>query len=164
MKWVSYVAEGWRSALLVIAGVIVLWWRLGKQEAVLTLAAGLSSLLDPVLKFVINRPRPTPDLVHILVVVSDRGFPSGHAFFSIVFLGLLAYFAFAHLSKLGLRMLIVVSLTVLIVLIGASRVYLGVHWPSDVLGGYIIGAVFLGILIWLDRILKRSRYENKTNH
>ena len=157
MKWVSYVTEGWRSALLVMVGSIVVWWRLGKQEAALTVAAGLSSLLSSAFKFAVDRPRPTPDLVQVWVVEHESGFPSGHAFYAMVFLGLVAYFAFIYLRRPGLRTLIVVSLLILIVLIGASRVYLGAHWPSDVLGGYVTGATFLGIFIWLDRVLSRRR-------
>ena len=155
MKWISYVTEGWRSALLIIIGSIVVWRRLGKLKAAITITVGISSLLDSVLKVVVGRPRPTSDLVQVWVVEHNNSFPSGHAFFALMFLGLMAYFAFVHIRRQGFRVLIIVSLMILIILIGASRVYLGAHWPSDVLGGYVVGAVFLGIFIWLDRVLKR---------
>jgi hypothetical protein len=63
MKWVSYVINGWHSGVLVIAGSIVIFWQLGKREAILTTAAGLSSLLGSVFKLLIGRPRPTTELV-----------------------------------------------------------------------------------------------------
>ena len=156
MQWVSYIAQGWQSALLVIVSAVIVWWRIGKLEAALTLAAGLSTLLDSALKLIVGRPRPPSVLVKVWVVVHNNGFPSGHAFYSMVFLGLMAYFAFTYMRKSGLRMLIFVSLIVLVILIGASRVYLGAHWPSDVLGGYLWGATFLGIFIWLYRRLGRG--------
>jgi undecaprenyl-diphosphatase len=155
MEGVSYIAEGWRSAIFIIFGSIVIWWRLGKFEAILTIAAGLSSLLNSIFKLAVDRPRPTPDLVHVQIVEHGSGFPSGHSFFAILFFGLMAYFAFNHLRRSSLRRLIVVSLLILIILIGASRIYLGVHWPSDVLGGYLAGTVFLGIFIWLDHAWRR---------
>jgi undecaprenyl-diphosphatase len=57
----------------------------------------------------------------------------------------------------GFRMLAFDSAIVLIILIGASRVYLGVHWPSDVLGGYLFGAKFLGVFISLDKRLRPEK-------
>ena len=155
MKWVSYFAEGWRQALLVIIFGITVWWRLGKSKMVLTIAAETSNLLVYVMKFVVGRPRPTPDLIQVWEVKNNASFPSGHAFFAMVVLGLTAYFALTYVSRKSLRMVIVISLLVVIILIGASRVYLGAHWPSDVMGGYTAGAVFLGIFIWLDRVLSR---------
>jgi membrane-associated phospholipid phosphatase len=157
MKWVSYIAEGWQSALLVIIGAVIVWWRIGKLEAALTLAAGLSTGLDSALKLLVGKLRPPSALVKVWEVFQSNGFPSGHAFYSMVVLGLMAYFAFTYMRKSSLRMLTFVSLIILIILIGASRVYLGVHWPSDVLGGYLWGATFLGIFIWLDRRLSRGR-------
>lgn len=150
MKWVSYIAAGWRSVLLVIAGSAVVLWRLGKREAILLIAAGLSSLLGFVFKIIVERPRPTIDLVQVLVVEQRNGFPSGHALFAAVFLGLMAYFTFTRLRRRSIRILTLSSLLMLILLIGASRVYLGAHWPSDVLGGYVVGVVFLGIFICFD--------------
>lgn len=155
MKWVSYIAEGWRSVLLVIAGSLIVFWLLGQREAILIIGAGISSLLNSVFKVIVERPRPTTDLVRVWVIEHESGFPSGHTLFAAVFLGLMAYFAFTRLRRRGLRMLTLSSLLMLILLIGASRVYLGAHWSSDVLGGYVVGAVFLGIFICFDRVLKR---------
>ena len=155
MKWVSYITAGWRSALLVIAGSIIVWWRLGKREAIMMTAAGIGSLLDSLFKIMVERPRPTPDLVQVWVAEQSSSFPSGHAFYAMLFLGLAVYYAFAYMHRSDLRTLIMASLIILILLIGASRVYLGAHWLSDVIGGYISGAVFLGIFIWLDRVSER---------
>jgi undecaprenyl-diphosphatase len=152
MEWVSYLMGGWRAAVLVVASGIVVWHRLGRLEGGLVLTAGVSTLINSVLKVAVNRPRPTPVLVRVFEVEHGGGFPSGHAFFAAVFLGLLAYLAITHLHKHGLRALTSLGLLILFLLIGASRVYLGAHWPSDVLGGYLVGTVFLGALIWLYRM------------
>ena len=149
MEWVSYVTGGWRAAVLVVASGIVVWLCLGRLEGGLVLAAGLSSLLDSPIKALVNHPRPTSALVQVFATENGSGFPSGHALFAAVFLGLMAYLIITHLHKRSLRVLSFAGFLMLILLVGASRVYLGVHWPSDVLGGYLVGAVFLAVLIWL---------------
>jgi len=154
MEWVSYLTGGWRAAVLVVASDIVVWRYLDRIEGGLVLAAGLSSLLESPIKVAVNRPRPTAALVQVLTTEHGSGFPSGHALFAAVFLGFLAYLAVTHLRKRSLRTLSLAGLLMLILLIGASRVYLGVHWSSDVLGGYLVGAVFLAVLIWLYRMWK----------
>ena len=88
--------------------------------------------------------------------MQSNGFPSGHAMFSIMVLGLLAYFIFINVKNHILRTVILIGLVALILLIGVSRVYLGVHWPSDVVGGYIIGGALLTGLIWFYRTRKAS--------
>jgi membrane-associated phospholipid phosphatase len=163
MEWVSYLTSSWRAAVLVIASGIVVWLRIGKLEGCFVLAAGLSSLLDSPIKAVVNRPRPTPDLIKVFVAEHGSGFPSGHALFAVVFLGFLAYLAITHLRRRSLRTLSFVGLLMLILLIGASRVYLGVHWPSDVLGGYLIGAVLLVVLIYLYHTGQFRKDLNKEN-
>ena len=98
--------------------------------------------------------RPSADLVQVLSHVQDNGFPSGHAIFAIMILGLLAYFIFINMKNHNLRTVVLVGLIALILLIGTSRVYLGVHWPSDVIGGYLIGGALLTALIWFHQTRK----------
>jgi membrane-associated phospholipid phosphatase len=151
MEWVAHLTAGWPAAVLIVVASITVWRRLGKLEAGLVLMTGLSIPIYSVLKLAVNRPRPTPDLVRVFEVEAGKSFPSGHAFFAIVFWGLLAYFAFTHLQKRSLRVVTLACLLLIVLLTGASRVYLGAHWPSDVLGGYVLGAVFLTTLVWLHR-------------
>jgi len=154
MECISFIFGGWSSVLVVVATGIVVWWRIGRLEAIMIPVGGLITLVNTTLKLAINRPRPSADLVHVLSSEQGNGFPSGHAFFAILILGLTAYFISINLKNRVLRMLVLAGLIALILLIGTSRVYLGVHWPSDVIGGYLIGGAFLTALIWFHRIWK----------
>lgn len=154
MQWVSFIFASWSSVLVVIAISILVWWRIGRLEAIIIPVGGLLTLVNTALKLAVNRPRPSADLVHILSEESGNAFPSGHAFFAIVILGLLAYLVFTNSKNQTWGTVLLVGLIVLILLIGTSRVYLGVHWPSDVLGGYLTGGVFLAALIWFHRVWK----------
>ena len=151
MKWVSFLTGGWRAPVLIIVGSIVTWRCLGKREAGLVLITWLSSPIQTVLKLIVGRPRPTPDLVRVFQAEAGNSFPSGHAFLAIVFWGLLAYLAFTRLRRRSLRVLAFSGSVVIILWVGTSRVYLGAHWPSDVIGGYVLGALLLMGLVWLDR-------------
>jgi undecaprenyl-diphosphatase len=162
MECISFIFGGWSAVLVVVAAGIIVWWRVGKLEAIMILAGGLITLVNTALKLAINRPRPPADLVHVLSPEQGNGFPSGHAFFVILILGLTAYFIFINLKNRVLRILALAGLIALILLTGISRVYLGVHWPSDVIGGYLIGGVFLTALIWFHRTWKAHHsWQNK---
>lgn len=108
--------------------------------------------LDTVIKLLVHRARPTPDVAMIYQHFKDYGFPSGHVTHYTVFYGFLL-FVFIHannLSKMA-RTLLITYCAGLIILIGPSRIYLGVHWLSDVIGGYVLGVVVLLLLIKLYR-------------
>ena len=154
MESVSYAIGEWRAAVLVIIGGIVVWRCLGRLEGSLMPLAGLITFINDALKMAINRPRPTPDLVTIYLLETGKSFPSGHAFFAILVLGMLAYLAITRLSKPGMRLLTLLVFLIIIIWVGASRIYLGAHWTSDVVGGYIVGGWFLVALIWLYHALK----------
>ena len=156
MKGASFIFGGWFSVVVVVVIGILVWWRIGRLEAILIPIAGLLSLVNVVLKLIIARQRPSANLVQVLYQMQTNGFPSGHAVFAIMVLGLSAYFIFINMENHILRTVVLVDLVALILLIGTSRVYLGVHWPSDVIGGYIIGGALLTALIWFYQTRKLS--------
>jgi membrane-associated phospholipid phosphatase len=149
MEWVSRLSGEWPALALVIVGTIVVWRRLGRPEACLVLAMGATLPAYSILKVIVNRPRPSADLVQVFVTEKGSGFPSGHAFFAMAFLGLVIWLALTHAGKRSLSAVVLAGCLLLILMIGASRVYLGVHWLSDVLGGYLLGTVFLALLLWM---------------
>ena len=153
VKSATWVAQGWQQVVFVIVVALIIWRYIGKLEAILIAAAGLSTIFISVPKWLVGRSRPSPDQVSVWTVLNNNGFPSGHAFFAMVFFGLIIYFMVTYIDKSVSRSLAIAFLIFLIVIIGASRVYLGVHWPSDVLGGYLFGGTFLGLFIILHRRL-----------
>ncbi|WP_293378168.1 phosphatase PAP2 family protein [Phenylobacterium sp.] len=112
-----------------------------------------ASVLNAAMKEVLKRPRP--ELVPHLAKVSNASFPSGHAMISAaVYLTLAAMLAESHRRASG-RAYIMAAAGALVVLIGSSRVYLGVHWPSDVLAGWCLGAVWALAVFAANRALRR---------
>lgn len=120
---------------------------------VLALAGGLNRWL----KNIIDRPRP---LAQHLTEAGSLSFPSGHAMSSIAFFGFLIYLVWRLVSTPWIRWLLTFLLTLLILLIGFSRVYLGVHYPSDILAGYAAGGACLAIFISVFTYV-RYRYARK---
>lgn len=163
MEWVSWIFGGWQAILLVIFAGLLVGWRLGRLEFIIVWGAGLISLLDQAFKFAVSRPRPSPEQVQVIGINYYNGFPSGHAFFAILFLGILAYILITHSRKRSLPILFLIVIILLILLVGTSRIYLGAHWPSDVLGGYIVGGLFLAILIWVYEKWKTKLHEKINN-
>ena len=97
------------------------------------------------LKDTFNRSRPgNPLLEH----AKGLSFPSGHALMSVTFYGLLIYIVFKSVKNKELKWTLIVMLMLLILIIGFSRIYLRVHYPSDVAAGYCIGFLWLVIAVW----------------
>jgi undecaprenyl-diphosphatase len=119
-------------------------------------AIALSSLaLMFILKNLFNRPRPD---IPLLYEARGLSFPSGHALMSITFYGLLIHIAYHNMKNKGLKWTFITLLILLILIIGFTRVYLRVHYTTDVLAGYSIGFVWLVFAIWL---LNRIEQKNK---
>ena len=107
----------------------------------------LSSLvLMFLLKYLFQRKRP---LSPLLKAAKGLSFPSGHAIMSVTFYGMLLYILLHSVDRAWLKYLLTILLVVLIVLIGYSRVYLRVHYASDVLAGFIIGILWLWISLFV---------------
>lgn len=130
-------------AAVITVGVLGLRW----QAVILGIAALTGHLFNQMLKAILERPRPAMGAEEMAALGVDTfAFPSGHAQSFTIFYGFLAYLIWQHVPWPWLRRLGVVLALTMIVLVGISRVYLGVHWPSDVLGAYGIG--ILWVLLW----------------
>jgi len=125
-----------------VAGIfLALRFRL---EAIFILLTTSSNLLNALVKRLIKRPRPTKELVTVVHVINEPSFPSGHVMHYTNFFGLLIYLLATNWRSGTLRNILIAICTALIVFIGPSRIYLGAHWPSDVMAGYIYGGLWFG--------------------
>lgn len=123
----------------------------------LSAAAILASLIQKVLKVSFHRARP--DLALHLINQGGYSFPSGHSFSVLIFYGMMLLLCRRNLKNKTAANLISILLGCLILLIGFSRIYLGVHYPTDVLGGWSMGLCVLTVFLsGLDFLGNRNRY------
>jgi undecaprenyl-diphosphatase len=125
-------------------GLLIL---LGRRELALFLGVAASlRAIGPVLKVLIGSPRPTVEAVVIVAKSDGLGFPSGHALGAALFYGAVAIIAPQVVADRVVARAIQVAAAVAMVLIAISRVRLGVHWPSDVVGGLLLGLSIVCLL------------------
>ncbi len=121
-------------------------------EAVVATVSVLGiSALGTGIKLLVDRPRPSPDLVHVLAQLNSYSFPSGHVLYFTTFFGFLLFLAYTLLKPIWWRTLLLVILGGMVALIGLSRIYEGQHWASDVLAAYLLGSVWLGLSVYIYR-------------
>jgi membrane-associated phospholipid phosphatase len=139
--WISWLGDTALAGLLV-AAVALLTWKRRYSAAVTVVVAGVGApLIDVLLKRIFQRGRP--DFALELIAGVTWSFPSGHAMSSLVGFGVIAYFRQERELDTMKRVLIVLTAALVIAAIGFSRLYLGVHYLSDVLGGFLAGAIWL---------------------
>jgi undecaprenyl-diphosphatase len=146
---IDMTALGGTAVLTFLTTMIVgylLVVRRNSAALLLAVSVGGGSLLSSVLKTVFDRPRP--DLVPHAVAVASASFPSGHAMLSAVAYLTLGGLLMRVQIRLVAKVYVLATAVVLTVLIGISRVYLGVHWPTDVLAGWCVGAAW-ALLCWV---------------
>jgi len=139
---------GYTILVTIVTLVLVTLLLLRKRAAALFLFAALftGTLLSQGLKFYFSRPRP--DLVDHLDRTFTSSFPSGHASASMMAYLTLAAVAIRFIPRHSLRLFLLSAAFILAILIGLSRIYLGVHWPTDVVAGWFLGIAWAG-LCWL---------------
>lgn len=146
---------------------IFFYWRFKNLKLIgeIVFVVIISALSNIALKQVINRARP--DAVH-LVAVETLSYPSGHAMSAIAFYGFLIYLFYNFKLNKVLKTSLIIIFIFLIAAIGISRIYLGVHFPSDVAGGFIAGFIWVIFCIILFHIIdlfrkrrRRRREQNK---
>jgi len=152
MTAVSYIGyQLWLSIGLVVLAALIFWVVDLRLEAItIAIVYSFSGILDAVIKIFVGRPRPNASLVEVFRTVSGQSFPSGHVMSYVAFWGVL--FTFGVILFDGLRWwriaLLVVS-AFFVVIIGPSRIYLGAHWATDVLGAYLIEVALIGIALFI---------------
>ena len=125
-----------------------------RDEALLVAGTTAGALiLWPLLKNLVERARP--ENAH-LVPVSSWAYPSGHSLTSMAVIGVLTVLAYPRARSRVARVAVVVVGVLLIAMVGVSRVYLGVHWPTDVLAGWLVGALWLAACLWVYERRRRS--------
>ena len=133
------------AMMIVLIALLILVRR--RADALVVLISAAPLVIGLLLKVAVGRARP--DFLVLASEPSGLSFPSGHALFAIIFGGLLIILADDLVQPVKLRRAVQVGLALLILAVGASRVYLGVHYPSDVLGSYLFGVMALLGLVWL---------------
>ncbi|MGD6903427.1 phosphatase PAP2 family protein [Bacillus infantis] len=141
VKWLVFLAAA--------GGVILMIYKKRALSVFLLAGSGGGALFNWLLKWIFKRERPD-----ILPLLTESGFsfPSGHSMGSFIFYGASAYILVHLFSKISLKVLAVLANVMIILLIGLSRIYLGVHYPSDVIGGFLAGGAWLAACIIIFRL------------
>jgi undecaprenyl-diphosphatase len=162
---VTHLGDSRLLVVLAAALGVALWWRGGRWLAALPLVAVASgALLSYAVKLLVARPT-TWFPIWGRLTTTDDSFPSGHAVQSLVFYGLVAMLALRWPPLARWRGLVLGAAVTLVASVGYTRVYLGNHWPTDVLGGWLLGWAWLGVLGALrSRLAGESAAVAQPNH
>jgi len=156
MRVLSSIGSPYALAPAVALAAGLLWWTRQKDDAVLVAMAALGGVaLDEVMKLHFKRSRP--DVPWAFVHEHSFSFPSGHSVLAMVMYGVIVYKTQDKLHSKWAKAALMVAAFLMVVGIGVSRVYLGVHYPSDVGGGYFVGAVWLAAVISSDLWVERQK-------
>ena len=145
ISWVGYAPQSFIiSAIIVISLFIFGYYWEGTASFVI---AVIIPILNLIAKILIHRARPSSDLVIIVNQISGYSFPSGHVMFYSGFFGFICFLIYTLLKPSWIRTSLLVVFGIHILLVGISRIYLGNHWASDVLGAYLLGGACLMVSI-----------------
>lgn len=139
MKTITFLGSA--TGIIIITILLLITIKNKKIKNLIILNLIISTILNQILKYAIQRPRPNNPLIQEI----GFSFPSGHSMVSLAFYGLLTYLILKSNKKH--KKILSILLIILIILIGLSRIYLQVHYPTDVLGGFLIAISYLTIFI-----------------
>lgn len=150
MLFITSLGSEYVFSVLFIILAIIVWKKRHFHLLPLALLSSLSLPLNYLLKFLISRPRP---IISSLIYEPTASFPSGHAMNSLVFYLTLAIILRSQTKNKLLKKIVLPLAGILSLLIGFSRIYLGVHYPTDVLGGYFFGLIWFATCIYFNKVL-----------
>ncbi|MGE5567412.1 MAG: phosphatase PAP2 family protein [Rhodospirillales bacterium] len=144
------------AAIAAAALALFYYWRWRRALLLFVITLAGAAVLNAALKLAFHRPRP-PDTFFHTATPASYSFPSGHAMLSVCLFGTLAALISARLRSRAGRVAVWLAAIALVLAIGLSRIYLGVHYPSDVIGGYAAAVVWVAAVALADRLLRRRR-------
>ena len=148
MKFISIFGSLVVVPLSVILTSLLFFVTYNRRESYFIFTTLIADLLNILVKMMISRPRPTLENAKLFLNFNQSSFPSGHVVHYVVFFGfLLTVMSVNKKITLFWRIFIGIFSTFLILTISISRVYLGAHWATDVIGGYLFGFIYLGIIL-----------------
>lgn len=156
MRGLSFVGSTLALTIASIAVVVCLAMRkLGREAKLFALTMLGGALLNTILKLAFKRTRPIP--FFNLSTPETYSFPSGHSLMSACFFGALAALLTARIKSRRLRIIIWIVATAMFLLIGLSRIYLGVHYTTDVIAGFAAALIWVLMIRFVELELKRRR-------
>lgn len=143
------------TALIVLTALAFWLVRLRLEALIIVTLSVVSSIVNFLVKLIVSRPRPTVHLVDVFQNATGQSFPSGHVMSYVAFWGLLFSLGLILFNRRQWwHYLLLIIPALFVILVGPSRIYLGDHWASDVLGGYLFGGLLLGITLSIYLSLK----------
>lgn len=149
MIFISFLGGDGLTAAAILSVIAFLVFHLRREALWMVVTILGAVVLDLSLKYAFHRPRPVPFFVPVPYTYS---FPSGHSLFSFCFYGVLAGLLTRRIRSRIWRVLAWTLAALLVAAIGLSRIYLGVHYPSDVIAGYLAASLWVSTLVALDRV------------
>ncbi|WP_186672757.1 phosphatase PAP2 family protein [Sporosarcina sp. BP05] len=146
MRVFTWIGSGYVVATIALIGFIVLFFVLHYRHQAFLLIAVIagSVLLNSALKSYFKRERPS---IHRILDANGFSFPSGHSMMAFALYAIIAYIAWRNVKTTMNRVVLVLFTAFMIIMIGTSRIYLGVHYPSDIVGGFAASAIWVTIAI-----------------
>ena len=160
MRFVSLMGDPLIASAMIIVAALFFIGIQYQREALFFLLVPIADFVGVIIKNIIQRPRPSEFLINIYTQVSGSSLPSGHVIHVVIFFGFLFTLMFI-VKKIpyALRWIIGIVSIFMIILISISRIYLGAHWASDVIGGYLVGfPLLLLLLLSYFRVTRPSQF------
>jgi len=156
MQFITMLGWGYPVMILSIGVLVYLLFVLNyrRQAFLFFVVVAATPFLNMVLKEYFQRERPT---IHRIMEANGYSFPSGHSMIAFSFYSVLAYIFWKNVKSRNGRKMLALGSGLMILLIGISRIYLGVHFPSDVIGGFLASAIWVILAVATFRWLERQR-------
>lgn len=154
MKYVTKLSNTLFIIIFALVLSLLFYYKWNNKKIALLIPTNLATVavINQVLKLIVQRERPNG---YRIIEMSGYSFPSGHAMVSMAFYGLLIYIIYHLIKNKKVRTSLIIFNIIIIILIGISRIYLGVHYLSDIITGYSISIIYLLILT---KLLKKYKF------